>query len=266
MLRLTGDAAPDLAKVTVRLRSHQAADGGIKEETLPILGPFYVESAQPIDILVRGENATLGGTSAVWWQRSARGVVPLGSSLLELSVDKECVVSANPPTCGESETCSKGTCISNAFSPEELLPDPRSLLPTGPDPCVVSGAPEVFLGTGENTFAPIVEGATLPVYAGNQGGVHILVSVQTKNIPGNGTAVLLTGTQPETGLQLPATSFIVPFRAQGDRCEVTGFRYQLDNGGVDDRPFRGKPLDLKATVRDPEGVSAAKTVRIVVGE
>ena len=51
---------------------------------------------------------------------------------------------------------------------------------------------------------------------------------------------------------------------EGTYCKLVGIRYQLDNEGVDYRPFLGKPLDIHVTVTDPSGATASATAHVQI--
>ncbi len=200
---------------------------------------------------------------AVLVERTARGRVPRGKSTLVIKLDAACELDKGAPVCGPGKTCSAGSCVPDTFTADDLqLADAPN---NEPDPCPVNGPPEMILGTGDSTLEELPDGTIMPVYAGPQGGSHILLSVRTKNVRGNGTAILISGVEPVTGEQARLTSFVVPFApatppAVG--CEVTGLRYETDGK----TNLYGKTLDLNVSVREASGVRLSKTVRVNIGQ
>jgi hypothetical protein len=222
--------------------ARQMSDAGVDASIVTDAGPLEIDPQTKERILVR---------------RTSKGKLPRGVSELTLKLEQACLYDQGGPACAAGSTCSNGTCIAEDFRLEDLRIVGNSNN-AGPEACpAATGSPEVIVGTGEDEFTALTPGATMPVYSGSQGGNHILVSVQTRNLSSRGSFVLMEGKQPGTGLETPLTSFVVPFVAKGTVCEALGFRYELAPSA-----FVGKPLDLKVTVGDGTGARATQTVRV----
>ena len=120
-------------------------------------------------------------------------------------------------------------------------------------------------GTGQTGYTPLADGQVLQAEAGPQGGHHIWIAVRMKNLKQTGTITKISGVQPGTGMVIPPSSFAFTFdKDEGGYCKLYGLRYQLDNGGIDYKPFLGKPLDVTTTLVDANGVTATSTAHIQV--
>jgi hypothetical protein len=86
-----------------------------------------------------------------------------------------------------------------------------------------------------------------------------------KNLKQSGTTTKIVGVQPETGARIPPTTLAFGYSPdEGGYCKLFGIRYQLDNEGIDYKPFLGKPLDVSVTATDPAGATATATIRIQI--
>jgi hypothetical protein len=127
------------------------------------------------------------------------------------------------------------------------------------------GPADVRVGTGQLAYAPLTAGEVLQAETGPQGGHHLWVAIQTRNLDQRSTTTTISAVQPGTGTAISPSSFAYPFDlAEDSTCELYGLRYQLDNEGIDYLQFLGKPLDLRVAVRDRAGASAISSVRVQV--
>ncbi len=171
------------------------------------------------------------------------------------------------PTCTPPSTCILGVCQSGAIAPKDLEPYIAKWPNNAPDRCKGKnpGPPVLYIGTGQADYLPLAPGQTLQAEAGPQGGHHIWIAVRMKNLKQSLSTTRIEGVQPDTGTAVPPSTFVFTYApSEGGFCKVYGMRYQLDTGGIDYRPFLGKPLDVTVTVTDPVGASAKATTRINV--
>ena len=153
------------------------------------------------------------------------------------------------------------------MAPADLEPYIAKWPNNAPDRCKGKnpGPPAVQVGTGQGDYLPLAPGQTLQAEEGPQGGHHIWIAVRMKNLKQSLSTTRIEGVQPDTGTTIPPSTFVFTYTpTEGGFCKVYGMRYQLDNGGIDYRPFLGKPLDVTVTVTDPMGASAKATTRINV--
>jgi hypothetical protein len=105
----------------------------------------------------------------------------------------------------------------------------------------------------------------LQAETGPQGGHHIWIATRMKNLRQAGTTTRVAGVQPDTGAAIPPTTLAFTYAPdEGGYCKLFGIRYQLDNEGIDYRPFLGKPLDVTVTATDSSGATATATVRVQI--
>jgi hypothetical protein len=130
---------------------------------------------------------------------------------------------------------------------------------------VAGATPIVTLGWGQTDYLPLVDLQTLVVEAGPQGGHHIWLAVQMKNLLGSGSRTKLEAVSPSTGTTISPFDVIFTFDpAEGGYCKLFGLRYQLDADGVDYLPLLGKELDVSVTVTDHSGDTGRDTKHIML--
>lgn len=171
------------------------------------------------------------------------------------------------PTCTPPATCILGACQSSQVPPGNLEPYATNWPGNAPDRCKPrgAGAPILQVGTGQTDYLPVVAGQTLQAEAGPQGGHHIWIATRMKNLKQTLTTTRIEGVQPGTGLTIPPSTFVFTYApSEGGYCKLYGLRYQLDNGGIDYKPFLGKPLDVTVTVTDPAGSTTQTTAHVTV--
>jgi len=237
--------------------------------------------ADPIDVQVDvlGSVTMDQPATTLLTRRAEAHFIPGRAALLRVPLEARCIVypaSANPkvgpgplsgPTCAPPSTCIKGRCQSPAVAAALLEPYVQNWPTSAPDVCKArgGGAPTVTAGTGQTGFTPLAADQLLHAEAGPQGGHHIWIAVRMRNMKQAGTVTKISAVQPGTGKVIPPSTFAFTFEPdEGGYCKLYGLRYQLDNGGIDYKPFLGKPLDVTTTLVDPNGVTATATAHIQV--
>lgn len=232
-----------------------------------------------VDVSVEGLGG--GGTPVLTRLASTRVAPNAGSpQLLRVQLESRCIVFPSTPrgpgnapgplsgpTCAPPSTCIQGTCQSSFVSPAALEPYAANWPTNAPDRCKGrnAGPPALQIGTGQTDYLPLAPGQTLQAEAGPQGGHHIWIATRMKNLKQTLTTTRIEGVQPDTGMKIPPSTFVFTYApAEGGYCKLYGLRYQLDNGGIDYKPFLGKPLDVTVTLTDPAGTTAQATTRIQV--
>lgn len=133
------------------------------------------------------------------------------------------------------------------------------------DPCKLDGQqPLVVVGEGRDAYAPLAEGAVMPIEAGPQGGHHVWVALRTKGLGSRGSVISITGRADE----IPAT--VGPFNtifelhpAADGWCEVSGVRFQIDQE-IPVEMFDGKMMSLTARVSDKASAAAEDTRDVIL--
>ena len=226
--------------------------------------PVSASRAAQVKITVAGFDAPTTskeptpGEPAPVLVRTATTQLVCGERLLaRMRLQNGCVsggAGATGPSCNEPQTCIGGSCVDATIVRENLETYAADWAQRS-DVCSSGGEPELVLGTGQASFAPVTE-APLQAEPGPQGGHHIWMAVRMKNLKQYESTVIVSAEQPG-GVSVPATAAAFPFAPDADGyCKLVGLRFQLDGA---DRPiagFLGKPLDVTATARD----SAGKTV------
>jgi len=166
------------------------------------------------------------------------------------------------PTCAAPTTCVAGTCV-----PAELpvLDDYRADWPANPPSACGTGAPELTVGQGETSLAPLAENETVTLEEGGQCGHHLWFSLRMKNLAQSGTITTLSATQPGSAITVPATAYPYAWGPSGGgACDLVGVRFQVDASGAPVSDFLGKPLDVKVELKDKAGHTATVTRRVNV--
>ena len=123
----------------------------------------------------------------------------------------------------------------------------------------------VTIGWGQGDYLPLTDLQTLDVEAGPQGGHHIWLAIQMKNLLGSGSRTTLEAVSPSTGTAISPFDVIFTYKpSEGGYCKLYGLRYQLDLDGVDYVPLLGKELDVTATVVDSSGDSGRDSRRVML--
>jgi hypothetical protein len=217
---------------------------------------------------------------ALLQRRAATQFVPGRVALLRIPLESRCIVyppmprglskvpgPLSGPTCTAPATCIMGTCQLPDVPADRLEAYTQNWPSNAPDRCKPRGAgrPDLQVGTGQSYYLPLAKDQVLQAEAGPQGGHHIWIATRMKNLKQAGTTTKIVGVQPETGLTIPPTTLAFTYAPdEGGYCKLYGIRYQLDNEGVDYKPFLGKPLDITVTATDATGVTASATARVQV--
>jgi hypothetical protein len=211
-------------------------------------------------------------------RRSSTHFVAGRLALLRIPLESRCVVyptvprgqskvpgPLSGPTCTAPATCIMGVCQSPDVPSARLESYARNWPTNAPDRCKPrgGGAPDLQLGTGQSYYLPLTAGQTLQAEAGPQGGHHIWIATRMKNMKQAGSTTKITGIQPGTGTTIPPTTLAFTYAPdEGGYCKLFGIRYQLDNEGIDYKPFLGKDLDVVVTITDAAGATATATKRV----
>lgn len=165
------------------------------------------------------------------------------------------------PVCtNPGETCIGGACKSDTIAD---LPDFSADWAKNPPSGCGTGTPEITIGKGETTYAPLADGDNADVQEGPQCGHHIWLAIQMKNLSQFGTITSVSATQPGSSVTVPSTTFPYAYEANGAACELPGVRFQLDLGSKIDQ-YLGKPLDIEVTAVDKAGRSTKATRHVNV--
>jgi hypothetical protein len=133
------------------------------------------------------------------------------------------------------------------------------------DPCKLAGqSPTVVVGIGQDEYAALSEGATMPVEAGPQGGHHIWVALRTMGLGARGTIISITGRVDSIPATIGPFDTIFQLEPTADGwCEVSGIRFQIDQALSVDQ-LDGRMMQLTARLRDKVGASAEETRGVVL--
>jgi hypothetical protein len=213
-------------------------------------------------------------------RRASTQFVPEREALLRVPLESRCIVypprppgaskvpgPLSGPTCTAPGTCIMGICQLPDVPVARLEPYAPNWPTNAPDRCKPRGGgpPDLQVGTGQSYYLPLTKGQILQAEAGPQGGHHIWIATRMKNLKQTGTTTRVSGVQPETGAKIPPTTLAFAYAPdEGGYCKLFGIRYQLDNEGIDYRPFLGKPLDVTVTATDIAGATATTTVHVQI--
>ena len=236
--------------------------------------PHEVKLRPPGDDLTAPIGVRVEGYSEAGWTprsqasavvvRTARArFVPSRTVLLRVPIEGQCLLGLpggppGGPTCDAPQTCVDGACQDDTVPSGALEPYSPDWPDNGPDACRPAGAgpPVVQVGTGESDYLPVVDGQTVQVEQGPQGGHHIWIAVRQHNLKQTGSTTTITSVQPGTGLVGPRMAFVFTFAPdEGGFCKLAGLRYQLDLGGGDYHAFLGQPLDVSVTIAQQDGTT-----------
>ena len=152
-------------------------------------------------------------------------------------------------------------------SPGLLNTDGAAAVPSMGDVCKTSppGPASVELGQGQNAFGPLVDGQTVQVERGPQGGYHVWLAVQVKNVQRQGTRTSISAVSSVGSTALPGYDVVFTFDpGEGGFCELYGLRYRVDTGGIDVQALLGSSLDITVRVTDASGASAEDHKRVTL--
>jgi len=198
--------------------------------------------------------------------RFVKGTTKLAYVFLEVRCNNFALLGGSGvsgPTCDvPSETCIGAKCRSEALT---SLPTYKNDWATNPPSACGTGASGILLlSEGQTTMKLLRDGDTVSVECGPQGGHHVWLGLQMKDLAQSGTVTTLSASQPG-GVTVPPTAYPYAWTpAAGGVCELDGVRFQLDIGGVKIADLLGKPLDLKVAAEDKAGRKASLTRHVNV--
>lgn len=143
---------------------------------------------------------------------------------------------------------------------------PLALLACEP-PCPES-PPNAELGTGQDAFEPIEEGAMLQMFRGPQGGTHVFGSLQTSGLDG-GSGPLVDdiplvsfslAVDDATVAEIPPRRTWVP--GTEDQAELLGQLVVF--GAPDPSVYAGMAATFSTTIEDRCGEVASDTVSVTL--
>jgi hypothetical protein len=193
--------------------------------------------------------------------------------LVYLFVDDQCAYRGGTRDGGsgcasEEEWCYEGRCRT-----EEILGDPLPFYRSSwkehpPSPCPGS-VPEVHLGEGFTTYAERLDGDTVTIECGPQGGHHIWIAARTQGLDQRGPIITVTSPASDAGAPLITSYPVARLYGSDDTlaetyCEVKGVQFQLDPDGRPVQAYLGKPLDITLAIQDKNGQRAQVTRHLQV--
>jgi hypothetical protein len=203
------------------------------------------------------------GEAEPFLRREAETRAASGRSLfLPVSLDAAC--SATP--CAAGTTCVNGACVDPFLAPSALADYDPTWITSAPDACKTpaSGAPAIVIGQGASAFAPLEEGAVVPIEKGPQGGHHVWLALRVNGLRQMGSRLTVEGYYPDLGFKVrPFTSYVTLRKTAESHCEIYGIRDQVDQG-IPVEQVRGQTLDIVVVVEDPNGDAATAKARVVI--
>jgi hypothetical protein len=214
----------------------------------------------PVEVVVEATTTqpqSRGPGAPVIVRRAASRLVPGMKKLLRMQLETRCVIFDAPgstapqaPVCDAPLTCAAGRCVSGEVGFDQLEDYEASWASAPPDFCrpAKRGPPELFIGTGQTDFADLVDGQTLQLERGPQGGHHIWMAARMKNLRQSGSRTTLTAKLVDDPSAIPPAAYV--------------FTFDL---GVEYKRFLGKRLEVTVEVVDSTGARAASTKTINIG-
>ncbi|WP_433929201.1 hypothetical protein AB3662_36755 [Sorangium cellulosum] len=191
------------------------------------------------------------------------------TTLLELRLERECVVAPGAATCPAPQTCVAGGCSAPFVDPRQLDPyDPSWKADAEPDLCKPdgAGAPVVVVGEGQADYFPLEDLDEVQVEAGPQGGYHIFIATRIKNLRRSGSTTVVSGVVPELGTTIEPLRVIFTLdQDEGGFCKLSGLRFRLD-GEREIEELLGKVVDVEVTVTDTDGDTGTGKRKVTLSE
>ncbi|WP_437956149.1 hypothetical protein WME76_32460 [Sorangium sp. So ce119] len=191
------------------------------------------------------------------------------TTLLELRLERECVVAPGAATCPAPQTCVAGGCSAPFVDPRQLDPyDPSWKEDAEPDLCKPdgAGAPVVVVGEGQTDYFPLEDLDEVQVEAGPQGGYHIFIATRIKNLRRSGSTTVVSGVVPELGTTIEPLRVIFTLdQDEGGFCKLPGLRFRLD-GEREIEELLGKVVDVEVTVTDTDGDTGTGKRKVTLSE
>lgn len=194
---------------------------------------------------------------------AATAVVGGETRLLRVRIERECIPNAQlgggrvAPTCTPPETCVAAACTDPYVPPGELEEYRSDWATDFADACKPAspGPPAVELGQGQDAFSLLGDGDVAQLFMGDQGGYHVWVSIQTRNLHQSGSTTKVSGRAE--ALDEPLDSFAVVQGYDpvgGGACELLGIRYEMPSAFWNDiEQLYGQPVQLDVEVVDVAG-------------
>jgi hypothetical protein len=191
--------------------------------------------------------------------RFVKGTTSLAYIFLEIRCNNFALLGGtgiSGPTCDvPGETCIGAKCRSEELTTLPVYKNDWATNP--PSACGAGTSSTLVVGQGQTTTTPLVDGDTVSVECGPQGGHHIWLGLQMKDLAQSGTVTVVSASQPGGGKTVPSTGYPYAWSlGAGGMCELSGVRFQLDIGVVRIADFLGKPLDVKIDAEDKAGRKA----------
>lgn len=264
---VTSDLVPgvDIARV----RATSRADGRVlRDQTLrindsaaPLVFPaeFWfsgLPDKTEVELHVEAFVNYLPGGEPLLIRDAATDIVAGHTLLQRARLERECIPSARltndliAPTCSSPETCVTAACTSPYLPSARLEEYTPTWADSFADECkpLDSGAPIVVVGEGRDVYKPLTSSSVVQIEAGPQGGYHIWLAVQMKNLHrlGSRTTVELypLGSTEPLGTFVTVQSYEP---VSSGSCELRGLRCQLTLYKGDLATVLGK--SIRATVK-----------------
>lgn len=153
-----------------------------------------------------------------------------GDWLARVRLEKECVPfqqlpgGQNAPACEGELTCVAAACVDPHTG--ELEPYRPDWAVDYADACKPEGStPTVEIGTGEDTWSPLLPGGDLDLVLGPQGGYHLWLAVRAGGLHQSGSLTSLRIAAEDGSLDLGEQTWSNALVPDGDACRLVGLQY-----------------------------------------
>jgi hypothetical protein len=252
-------------------------DGVDNAQSVPTTAlPFQTTAVAPPND--RGDSLTVSvqafargaapGAPAALTRLVETNFAPRSELLLRIRLEASCAGPSAPACPPPTATCAAGACRDPYVAPATLEPYDPGWAVESPDACkpAGAGAPSLEIGVGASDFAPLVDGQTVQIIAGPQGGHHIWMAARLHNFHQANTVITMRAAAP-MGNAIAASSLHQPLTPDGapGACRVVGMRLIVDNPPTTNyEQFFGKPLDITLDATVGFGDHASVTAQGVV--
>jgi len=243
---------------------------------LPIEVPLSVQPGDSVEVSIAAYDSPYLSPEAPSVQREVRTEVasPI-PHLLRVRLDRECIANVqlagelHGPTCEPPTTCVSAECVDPWVPPERLEVYAPGWARDYADACRTdtTAAPVLEIGSGWTAYQSIAEGGEVQMNAGNQGGYHVWLSLQTRQFHQAGVVTTIEGRVIDLDVPLETYKVAESYAPVGDGlCQLVGFRNEMPaaywNGKID--PLLGQRIEIVARVVDESGatVVAKKRMRV----
>jgi hypothetical protein len=243
--------------------------------SLPLELPLSAPPGTTVDVVVAAYDSPYLTAEAPSVRRDLRTRVPSPNPhLLRVRLDRECIANAQlagellGPTCAPPTTCVSAECVDTWVAPERLEPYAPDWAQDYADECRTdtTATPTLEIGAGWTEYEPIADGGVVQVNAGNQGGYHVWISLQSTQFHRAGVITTIEGRVIDLDLPLESYRVAESYAPVGDgRCQLVGFRDEMPaafwNGKI--APLLGQRVEFVARAVDESGVTvvASKVMR-----